>query len=220
MTTGHNQIIAKRLKTLLATHELSIAELARKSSVKPSFIYDILHGKSTNPSAVKLMQITEALNIPISALLMKEKTLSHANNNHKTDQQLVALPFLTLNSPEADEPDTDHPLSQMHWPMDWLRIHTGCEPNELIMAQSPCDSLSPELNPGDLLLLYKTKSIKPSAGIFLLRVNGLYTLRRATFSSTPHQMKIQACHKQDKLPSYPQDDITVIGRVMSAFKRY
>ena len=61
--------IGQRLKQAMAARQMSSAVLAKNADVKTSFIYDVLSGKSANPSPVKLARLAQSLGISVAQLI-------------------------------------------------------------------------------------------------------------------------------------------------------
>ena len=55
-----------RLKEEMEKSNINALELAEKAGVGATFVYDILKGKSKNPTSKKLLSIAEALNVSLS----------------------------------------------------------------------------------------------------------------------------------------------------------
>ena len=73
-------VIVNRLKQRMKELGINARQLAEQSNVGRSFVYDILNGKSKNPTSNKLNMICEKLNIPISYLLNENNCISNTNN--------------------------------------------------------------------------------------------------------------------------------------------
>ena len=65
--TSHQ--IGKRLRSVIEKSGLTILEIARRSRVTRFYIYDILTGKTANPSAVRLARLAKALGVPLVWLI-------------------------------------------------------------------------------------------------------------------------------------------------------
>lgn len=64
-------IVARNIEAAMARKGTNSAELARRSGVNPTAVYDILSGKSRSPRLDTLHKIAVlGLNMPVSALLV------------------------------------------------------------------------------------------------------------------------------------------------------
>ena len=61
--------IGQRLKLEMKKRNISSAQLAKRADVKISFIYDVISGKSANPSTVKLARVAEGLGVSLAELV-------------------------------------------------------------------------------------------------------------------------------------------------------
>jgi transcriptional regulator with XRE-family HTH domain len=86
--------IGVRLRARMHQCGFSSTELARRAEVKTSFIYDVLSGKSANPSPLKLARLAQAMGVSLSALVEPHNApLSPASLAKKTDDIALAHEF-------------------------------------------------------------------------------------------------------------------------------
>src|SRR5690349_12741265 len=67
-TKAQEGTIGQRLRLEMKKQGISSAELARRAELKTSFLYDVISGKSANPSTVKLARVADALGISLAYL--------------------------------------------------------------------------------------------------------------------------------------------------------
>ncbi|UAT43440.1 LexA family transcriptional regulator [Anaplasmataceae bacterium AB001_6] len=75
-------VIVDRLRDRMKEMGINARQLAEKSKVGRSFVYDILNGKSKNPTSSKLNSICSELKIPMSYLLNERNHINNLNNYH------------------------------------------------------------------------------------------------------------------------------------------
>ncbi len=102
------QIIRSRMRDL----GLGVRELAKQSFVGTSFVYDILSGKSKNPTMQKLSSVSKVLSIPVSELidsegssnvLMKEFVPIYHLNQDKSASPKLMINVSALNSVSSSQ---------------------------------------------------------------------------------------------------------------------
>lgn len=90
--------LATRLRLAMAYAGMNGLELAHSAGEKPSFIYDILKGKSLNPSPTRLLRLADILGVPLNQLL--EPT--HLQRSAPSGVALAAPPTGMAAPPPAD----------------------------------------------------------------------------------------------------------------------
>ena len=65
--------ISERLKQILETKKMSVAELQKSTGMKKSTIYDIMNGTNKSPRIDTLQTITKTLNISLDELTTDER---------------------------------------------------------------------------------------------------------------------------------------------------
>jgi transcriptional regulator with XRE-family HTH domain len=74
----------------------SFAEVCRRAEVGNVFIYDVLSGKSRNPTAAKLARIAKVLGMSLDELMKApENAISAAQHENKSDVESL---FITLSN--------------------------------------------------------------------------------------------------------------------------
>ncbi len=68
MKPESNNPIGTRLKLEMQKQGINSSELARRADVLTSFLYDVISGKSANPSTVKLAKVAAALGVSLNDL--------------------------------------------------------------------------------------------------------------------------------------------------------
>src|ERR1700690_1755259 len=95
MSALKNNLIGQRLKYEMKKRGVTSTELAKRADVKTSFIYDVISGKSANPSTVRLARVAEALGANLADLAG-----SANNQNHKSPggDDYVVIPRIMVDA--------------------------------------------------------------------------------------------------------------------------
>lgn len=205
-------MIAKELRQHMHRQQLTARELARKSGVKSSFIYDILNGKSTNPSTVKLAKVAHALGVNLSQLVDPSPTTSpslkvastFAYDGHIAPHWLGtdALPALTCA-----------PLS---FSKRWLSGQLSADVAALSLFHITGDSMSPTLQSGDVVLINQNHVTPTPAGLYVIREGTSYCARRLECRHEQGTATVRIGCDNDYYSSYERtlEDVAILGRIV------
>jgi len=217
MPTAPNTI-GSRLKQEMRKQGLTSTELARRSEVKTSFIYDVISGKSANPSTIKLARVAESLGVNLAYLAGYETspTGGHApdkpqNENHE---------HVTLASLSADGHSNDPALRKDTAPYQfsksWISQDLQSSPENLRITTMRGDSMEPTLIHNDILLVDVTKTTPSPPGIFMLYDGFGLVAKRLEPVSDQQSAAVRVISDNGKYSTYEcsLDEIRIIGRVI------
>src|SRR3954463_9843442 len=88
--------IGQRLKLEMKRRGITSAELAKRADVKTSFIYDIISGKSANPSTVKLARVAQGLGVSLSSLVGSDAQFAAAARQAQ-GSEYVTIPHIAVD---------------------------------------------------------------------------------------------------------------------------
>lgn len=207
--------IARNLRQHMDRQGLGPRDIARRCDIKPSFIYDILNGKSTNPSTVKLAQVAHALGVPLAQLIE-----SNRMNMPTTALRVVASeafdgwyspPLLTVFNKAVVERE-QHELS---FSKGWLKEEIGISSAPIALLKLAADNMSPTLLPGDWLLLDRSQSVPTTPGIFVTFDGAALTARRLepVPSNGPRIIRLSSDNLFYQSFELPLTEVHLIGRV-------
>ena len=210
-----NSLISNRLKEQISTRGISALELARRANVKPSFIYDILHGKSVNPSPIKLTRVAEALGTNIAQLIGSNETSFPAP---PSSEYVVISTVLVENKQEKNNVVTvDQQGEPYYFRQSWITDRLGAQPDNLRMLFVHDDSMAPTLCEGDMALLDITKTSPSPPGIFVIfDGHSLVTKRLESLVDDTSTATIRISSDNTRYESYERSagDLQIIGRVV------
>lgn len=225
-------LIGDRLRRLMAERGLNAAQLAKNANVKPSFIYDVIHGKSTNPSIVKLAQIAEVMDVDIASLVggqekytpppgarepAPKKRKLHMDMQGGNDDYVTISSILVEASMGGGTVVTSEEKGKPYYfRKEWIRDRLGVSSADLRMIFVRGDSMEPTLCAGDMILIDITKKSPTPPGIFVLFDGfGLVTKRLEFISNTnPPAIRIISDNPQYSAYQRTIDELHIIGRVV------
>lgn len=210
------QILLKdRLKSAIEQSGTNPSELAKLAGVKPSFIYDVLNGKSSNPNVTKLAQLCPYLRVSLSELL---DIPDAERKEEKAQSEYVAVSSILVTATAAGgvtvvEEQQGDPY---YFRRSWVRDSLGVSPQDLRMIFVQGDSMEPTLCSGDMILVDISKRNPSPAGIFVL-FDGLgLIVKRLEYivNSQPAAVRILSDNPQYHAYEHRVEDINIIGRVV------
>lgn len=208
--------IVQNLKKHLEKQHLTVSELAKRSDVRPSFIYDILHGKSANPSTARLAKVAETLGVSLNELLgLEEKRFGPprmTNENYVMISSILVAASAGGGAFELEEREGE----PYYFRRSWVRDRLQARPEDLRMIFIEGDSMEPTLCQSDMILVDITKRNPSPPGIFVLFDGiGLVAKRVEYISgSTPPLLRIISDNSQYKPYERELDETEIIGRVV------
>jgi len=209
--------IGQRLKFEMQKRGMSSAELAKRADVKTSFIYDVLSGKSANPSTIKLARVADGLGISLTHLV--EQTGSHTRMAENLQQDdYVTVPRLVAEISPSGKPLLS--LAQDGQPYCfrslWIKEHLGVAPGFLRMLNVRGDSMEPLLCHNDVLLVDTSKKTPTPPGIFIVFDGVGLVPARLEYVPDSKSQRVKVTSDNPHYTSYERsvDDANIIGRVV------
>lgn len=199
-----------RLREEMSRLGINARELSERANLGPSFVYDLLSGKSSNPTTKKLSSIAEALGVGLPYLV------SGSNSNHITygkDENFIAIPML-LNT---DQDRKETPVyKQFLFHKNLLAENIGANPNNLKIVTITDDNMEPVLYKNDSALVDTGCRTPEKPGIFIILSGTSMVARHLEFAPDQNLTKVFISRDPKKFAPYSCDinDVEVIGRVV------
>jgi len=211
---NHQNPIGQRLKTEMKTRGISSSELARRADVKTSFLYDIMSGKSANPSTVKLARVAESMGVNLAWLVGGNATAS-AKSLH---EDYITIPRILVDASAGGGTlvSVEQEGESYYFRKAWIREHLGTRESDLRMLYVRGDSMEPTLHNNDLILVDTTKKAPSPPGIFVLFDGGGLVAKRLEYSprKEPSRLRIISDNPQYSIYERSTDETVIIGRVV------
>ncbi|MFO0389490.1 MAG: XRE family transcriptional regulator [Alphaproteobacteria bacterium] len=208
--------VGTRLRKTMTEQRINCVQLATAANVRTSFLYDILNGKSANPSAVQLAKVAHALNVSLSYLANTETPYTGHTKSKQQTSEFSAIAFVSLDTQSGRIiSHIDYsPGFQMR--IDWLEQTLGLSIDNAKFFRITSDDMSPKLIRGDVVLI-DTSNTKPSPpGLFLIFDGVGLTVRNIAYIKNPKNKRIsvrsenQSDYKDDR----DLDDVLIVGRIV------
>lgn len=216
MNDNHRNI-GQRLQMEMKKSGYSAAALAKRADVKSSFLYDVIRGKSVNPSSVKLARVAEILGVSLTYLAGTSDSPLVEGYKFALPQELqnyVLIPQLGVERGMIVTQAGEQPSCQFH--RDWIKNELKVSPTDLRLAVIQGDSMSPTLHAGDIVLIDTTKKQPSPPGIFVMHDGMGLSAKRLEFIGSPASGKLRVACDNPHYSSYEslRDEASIIGRVV------
>ncbi|QHD65228.1 helix-turn-helix domain-containing protein [Neorickettsia findlayensis] len=194
-------VMAYKIRKRMGEIGINARELAERAGVGKSFVYDILNGKSKNPTSKKLNSISRELGISISYLInVSPDSIDYENY----------LPVHSLDN---------------HLGVSFLLNRAFCEENiseacELYSCTMYDDSMLPSIMPNETLIIKKfVQGDRMKSGVFLIRDKFNSIVRSVEHIFGSQDVKITP--DNEKYSTYIKhfDEIDIIGKVIFTLRR-
>jgi phage repressor protein C with HTH and peptisase S24 domain len=211
--------IGQRLKFEMKRQGVSSAELAKRAEVKTSFIYDVISGKSTNPSTVKLARVADALGISLTYLAGNSNSpLPDKPSLNGTTSEYVVIPRLMVEISAGGGMlvSREYEEERYHFRRSWITDHLGVAPAELRLLYVRGDSMEPTLCHNDIILVDLTKKAPSPPGVFVLFDGFGLMAKRLEYAGDHMARRIRIISDNPHYSTYerPVDETLIIGRVV------
>ncbi|ABD43247.1 ECH_1013 family putative transcriptional regulator [Anaplasma phagocytophilum] len=200
---GCSSIVASRIRSQMDKIGVNARELAEKASVGKSFVYDILSGKSSNPTSKKLMAIAEVLQVPLAYLVGSDDGLCEVASGG-----ISPISYL-----EDEGVDGSIKYEKFYVPANTkLPFHT----EHLRFYDVKGDSMSPTLFGQDIVLVDISDKVAHPAGVFAIKDSIGILIRRLEYIRDSSKIVLHVVCDNKKYSSYEcaVEDIEILGRVI------
>jgi phage repressor protein C with HTH and peptisase S24 domain len=216
-TGDMNQGLIDRLRERMDALGKRPRQVAEEAGVGPSFVHDILLGRSENPTTEKLDRVARVLGTSVGYLLHGDRR-GMRPGSRPPRPGFVAVPFIKVEAglgggTVATDEERDEPW---FFRRSWLRDALGARASELRLIGVKGDSMEPTLKSGDIIMLNIADRASTPPGIFVLFDGvGLVAKRLEPVpNSEPPRVRIISDNPRYDTYERTVEEITVVGRVV------
>ena len=199
--------IVARIRSQMDKIGINARELAERASVGKSFVYDILSGKSSNPTSKKLMAIAEVLQVPLAYLVGSDEGLCQVAFGGVVPISYLGESSGSENGKSDDRCDRFYVPTNARFPfnVEGLRFY-----------DVKGDSMSPTLFGQDIVLVDTSDKVAHPAGVFAVRDSIGILIRRLEYMRDNSKIVLHVVCDNKKYSSYECsiEDIEILGRVV------
>jgi phage repressor protein C with HTH and peptisase S24 domain len=205
----------------------SADRLARATGVSPSAFRKWLRGEA-EPSRERLVALAQAAGVSVGWLASgegPEPRLRSAGKHSRAasfEADLNRQDYILLpKRPEAaaagpDPSPPPPPVEYLAIRHDWVRSMLGIEPNHLMLETAVGESMRPNIQDGDLLLIDATEHRIRGVGIYVLEISGERLVKRVQpkLDGSLTLISDNAAYETEHILPAQVSDIHVVGRVI------
>jgi phage repressor protein C with HTH and peptisase S24 domain len=208
-----NRPLVARIKAQMLRKGLNPKTLAERANVGRSFVYDILNGKSTNPTSSKLTAIADQLNVSVQYLLSGVHPVMGTKQKEWGD--LVEIPSILVEETAAGGVliTNEAELKPYFFRNDWIKNTLKTRAEDLRSLYIRGDGMSSTLQEGDMVVVnIAQRTPNPPAIFVLFDGMGLMAKRLEMISKE----KVRILSDNPRYAPYERDisEINIIGKVV------
>lgn len=212
------ETLADRMRARMKELDLRPLHVAEAAGVGRSFVYDILRGRSADPSSEKLTRVAAVLRMPIEALLYGEDGKQAPAVTTPSKRDYVAVPFVNV---EADMgggavAESEEEGASWHFPKSWLRDSVRLRPAGLRLIRVRGDSMEPTLISGDVVMIDTAQTAPNPTGIFVLHDGFGLVAKRLERLAGAEIPSVRIISDNTRYSPYDRsvDEIRIVGRIV------
>jgi phage repressor protein C with HTH and peptisase S24 domain len=205
-----------RLKERMKAIGVKPGPLADMAGVGHTFVYDIIYGRSSDPSYETLSKVAAILQTTAECLL-KGDAAGRAPADLKHDSELVSIPFLAARPSRTGAmvgagDDQERHYFQRAWISDSLKARPG----DLRLWHVPGDSMAPTLLDGDLVIIDQRRTSPSPPGMFVIHDGHTLVAKRLEPVPGTKSARVRLISDNERYPPHDVEavQLRVIGRVV------
>lgn len=218
-TSAAAEALVERLRHRMEECHMNARELAEKAEVGRSFVYDVLSGKSTNPTTQKLSAVARVLGVSVSYLLYGESVSGSGPVAEQVTPEARDVASIASIAVEASmgggtlvtEEIEDKPF---FFRKSWIRDRLKVTPQDLRVIRVRGDSMQPTMNDGDVVLVDLTRNLPSPPGIFVLFDGHGLMVKRLEMLPGSSEVRVISDNPHYAPYSLASENVRVIGRVV------
>lgn len=210
--------IGSRLKHEMKKRGVTSSELARRAEVKTSFIYDIISGKSANPSTIKLARVADSLGVSLAYLAghAREDVVPLSGGND-ADDSYVCVPRLAVDMPQGGSVVSGRQDGEpFYFRRTWIIEQLRANPADMRVASVRGDSMEPTLFHNDTVLVDVAKKNPSPPGVFMIFDGSGLVAKRLEYLADHKPPSVHVISDNPQYSNYERtiEDMRIIGRVV------
>lgn len=211
--------LVNRLRQQISAQHLSVTTLASRARVPAYFLYDILHGKSANPSPQRLAQVAEALGVSLDYMLGKGAANRARIREAVTSpglEEFVSIPAITVTPVKRGKAvlTEDNARDPYFFRRSWLQDRLSANPDDLKLVYVQGDSMEPSLSHNDMVLADTAKTQPSPPGLFVLFDGVGLVVKRVEMVGGTGQVRITSDNPQYAPYEHAMEEVQIVGKVV------
>ena len=209
--------LIERIKARTRQLGLNTLQVAERAGVNRSFLYDILRGRSANPSAENLARVAGALRVDLDWLLTGAGRVDGAEPDGIADDY-VTIPSVLVVADMGGGRVVDDMVEMgkpYHFLRSWINNQLKASPADLRVIKVAGDSMEPTLKDRDTVLIDLSMKIPTPPGVFVLFDGMGLVVKRLELLPFSNPPRLRIVSDNPVYGSYERsvDEINVVGRI-------
>ena len=211
------QTLTQRLRERMEDVGMKAKAVAAAAEVGPSFVHDILLGRSTNPTTEKLARVAAVLKTDVGYLLYGTKSAASAprvENRPRT----VSVPFVKVEAAMGGPAIVEAEEQGEPWQFQrsWIRDSLHCRPAGLRLLRVKGDSMEPTLLARDIVMIDSHQVSPTPGGVFVLDDGFGLVAKRLEYipNSDPPTVRMISDNLRYEAFERTAEEIRIIGRIV------
>ncbi len=209
--------LAERIRARARQMDLPLTRLAQEAQVNRSFVYDILYGRSQNPTKTKLERLAGPLKVGVDWLVTGSGFVEGTEPGREGDASYVKIRSVKV-APSmgggrfVEEVEEGEPLQFLaRWVRDTLKV----QPDDLRIMRVEGDSMEPTLLDRDTVLVDLTKKTPSPPGIFVLHDGMGLVAKRVEIVPRSEPLRLRIVSDNTRYAAYDVtvDEANIVGRI-------
>jgi phage repressor protein C with HTH and peptisase S24 domain len=197
--------------------DLPLTRLALEAQVSRSFVYDILYGRSQNPTKPKLERLADRLKVDVDWLVTGHGFVEGIEPGREGDALYVTIRSAKVTPSmgggriveEVEEGESLRFLAR------WVRETLKVQPDDLRIMRVEGDSMEPTLLDQDTVIVDLTKKTPSPPGIFVLHDGMGLVAKRVEIVPRSDPLRLRIVSDNSRYAAYDVtvDEANIVGRI-------
>jgi phage repressor protein C with HTH and peptisase S24 domain len=209
--------LAERIRARARQIDLPLTRLALEAQVSRSFVYDILYGRSQNPTKPKLERLADRLKVDVDWLVTGHGFVEGIEPGREGDALYVTIRSAKVTPSmgggriveEVEEGESLRFLAR------WVRETLKVQPDDLRIMRVEGDSMEPTLLDQDTVIVDLTKKTPSPPGIFVLHDGMGLVAKRVEIVPRSDPLRLRIVSDNSRYAAYDVtvDEANIVGRI-------
>jgi phage repressor protein C with HTH and peptisase S24 domain len=209
--------LAERIRARARQIDLPLTRLASEAQVSRSFVYDILYGRSQNPTKTKLERLADRLKVGVDWLVTGHGFVEGVEPGRAATAGYVTIRSAKVTPSmgggriveEVEEGDSLRFLAR------WVRETFKVQPDDLRIMRVEGDSMEPTLFDQDTVSVDLTKKTPSPPGIFVLHDGMGLVAKRVEIVPRSDPLRLRIVSDNSRYAAYDVtvDEANIVGRI-------
>jgi phage repressor protein C with HTH and peptisase S24 domain len=211
-----NQLMIARLKREMQRVGVNARELSERANVGRSFVYDILSGKSVNPTTQKISAVADALGVSVPYLMAGTSNDNEILKTTGENFSLIPITALEFKEDGSYIVSTKPQSEAFFFKKDWIEKHLNTRPENLRVVFIQGDIMEPTLYNNDMVLMDISKTVPNPPGIFVIFEGAGLIVKRLEYIRKHNTPQVIIKPDNRRYTSYECDllEVDIVGKVV------